>query len=154
MNLGAMKAQFRMDAQPRLVYTASAGALVLVVALLLLARLVPALISVLAVVLLSVAVAAGLAAEVVAWMARGIRSVELGDDTLTVFRGRSLAAQSVPRHMVVAARTVRRWGGRLVVLTLAGARPGRRSALRIGEEAFAREQFSRFVTLLEAWRRG
>jgi hypothetical protein len=154
MNQGGMKAQLRMDARPVLLYTASAGALVLIAALLLLARLVPALVSVLAVVLLSAAVAAGLTAEVLVWQARGIRSVEIDGDTLTVYRGRTLAAQAVARASVTALRAARRWGGRIAVLTLKDARPGKRTVLRIGEEAFPREQFTRFLTVLEAWRRG
>lgn len=149
-----MKVQFRMDARPVLVYTASAGALALVVGLLLLARLVPSLVSLLAVALLSAAAAAGLAAEVLVWRARGIRSVQLDGDTLTVYRGRALAAQEVARAAVTALRTVRRWGGRVAVLTVKDARPGKRSGLRISEGAFPREQFGRFLVVLEAWRRG
>jgi hypothetical protein len=154
MNAVGMKAQFRMDARPRLVYTSAAGALVLIVALLLAARLVPSLVSVLAVVLLSAAAAAGLAAEVLVWRARGVRSVEIGDDTLTVFRGRGLAARAVPRSSVASVRASRRWGGRLAVLTLKGSRHERRTVLRISEAAFPREQFSRFLAILETWRTG
>jgi hypothetical protein len=153
MNQGGAKSQFRMDARPVLLYTASAGAFVLVAALLLLARLVPTLLSVLAVVLLSAAVAAGLAAELLVWRARGIRSVEIDGDALTLYRGRALAAQIVPRASVIATRAVRRWGARTAVLTLKDPAPGKRAVLRIGEEAFPRELFTRFLTILEAWRR-
>ncbi len=102
-----MKAQLRMDARPVLLYTASAGAFAVIAALLLLARLVPTLLSVLAVVLLSAAVAAGLAAEVLVWRARGIRSVEIDGDDLTIYRGRTLADQVVPRASLIALRVVR-----------------------------------------------
>jgi hypothetical protein len=159
MNQGGMKAQFRMDARPALLYTSSAGALVLCLALLLVAKLVPVLISTLAVVLLGLAIAAGLGAALLFWIRRGVRCVEIRDDTLTVSRGRSLSAQAIPRESVAAVRTARRWGTRAAVVLLRSVPPARTRQVqprlvRIGEEAFPREQFSRFLTVLEAWHRG
>jgi hypothetical protein len=155
-----MKPQFRMDARPVLLFTAAAGALLLCVVLLLLAMLVHALISWLALILLVVALGAGLAAEVLVWVLRGIRCVEIDADTLTICRGRSLAARrSIPRASVIAVRTARRFGRRIAVLRLDGLRPNgprpkAQRQVRIAEDAFPREQFTRFLAVLETWRRG
>jgi hypothetical protein len=96
--------------------------------------------------LLGIAVVLGFAADVGLWFWNGIRAVDLNDDVLTVYRGRSLAPQAFPRGTVRQVKLSRLSGGRSVRLrTLSGRR------VRIVENAFPREEFNRLLTALEMW---
>jgi hypothetical protein len=148
-----MKLAFRMDSRPLLVYAAAAAAFVLAGLVVALATLVPSLLSPLAAAVLAAGLAAIGAAEVGIWLRRGIRSVEVDEDTLTLARGAALRPVRVTRASTRwsprAVRTVRRFGRRVVVLRPRGARP-----MRISEDAFGREDFSRLVAVLDSWRLG
>jgi hypothetical protein len=100
----------------------------------------------LAFLLLAIAVVLGFAADVGFWFWKGVRGVELTDDVLTVYRGPSLARQAFPRATIVSAKRSRLPGGRNVRFrTLSGRR------VRIVENAFRHEEFTRFLTALEQW---
>ena len=140
---------FRMDGRPFLVLAATAGAFVLGAILVVLAALVPSLISWLAAGLVILALAAIGGTEIVLWFKSGIRSIEIDADTLTLYRGAALRPERIPRASARAVRTVRRFGRRIAVVRRAAGR-----TLRIPEGAFPREEFSRFLAVLETWRRG
>lgn len=143
-----MKPLFRMDARPLLVAAADVGAFLVGVLLLALATLVPSLLSPLAFGLLTAALAAGFGLDFLLWARRGIRSVEIDPDSLTLYRGPSMAPRRVLRSSVASLRTARGLSRRVVRLRVAPGRP-----IRIPEDGFAREEFSRFLTHLSAWRR-
>lgn len=148
-----MKLVFKMDGRPRLVYAAAAAAFVLGGLAVALATLVPSLLSPLAAVVLAAGLAAVGAAEIGTWLCRGIRSVEVDEDTLTLSQGPALRPVRVTRASTRwsprAVRTLRRFGRRVVVLRPHGAR-----SVRIAEDAFGREDFTRLVAVLDSWRRG
>jgi hypothetical protein len=144
-----MKPIFRMDARPLLVAAADIAAFLLGVLLLALATLVPSLLSPLAFGLLAAALAVGFGLDFLLWRRRGIRSVELDPDSLTLYRGPSLGARRIPRSTVVSLRTSRGLARRVVRLRVTAGRP-----IRIPDDGFAREEFSRFLTHLSAWRPG
>ena len=138
-----------MDGRPFLVLAATAGAFVLGAILVVLAALVPSLISWLAAGLVILALAAIGGTEIVLWFKSGIRSIEIDADTLTLYRGAALRPERIPRASARAVRTVRRFGRRIAVVRRAAGR-----TLRVSEGAFPREEFSRFLAVLETWRRG
>jgi len=148
-----MKLAFKMDSRPRLVYVAAAAALALAILAVALATLMPSLLSPLAAVLLAVLLAAIGAAEIGAWHLWGIRCVEIDGDALSLARGAALRQIRVPRDSTRwsprAVRTVRRFGRRVAVLRPRGSRP-----VRIAEDAFRGEDFTRFLAALDSWRRG
>jgi hypothetical protein len=143
-----MKPLFRMDARPLLVVAADVGAFLIAVLLLALLTLVRSLISPLAFGVLAAALAAGFGLDLLLWVRRGIRSVEIDPDQLTLYRGPSMVPQRVPRGAVSSSRAVRGLGRRVALLRMARGRP-----IRIPEDAFARAEFSRFLTHLSGWRR-
>ena len=143
-----MKPLFRMDARPLLVVAADVGAFLLAVLLLALLTLVRSLLSPLAFGVLAVALAAGFGLDLLLWVRRGIRSVEIDPDRLTLYRGPSMVPQRVPRAAVSSSRAVRGLGRRVALLRMVRGRP-----IRIPEDAFARAEFSRFLTHLSGWRR-
>jgi len=143
-----MKPIFRMDARPLLVAAADIGAFLIGVLLLALLSLVPSLISPLAFGLLTAALATGFGLDFLLWAQRGIRSIEIDPDQLTLYRGPSMVPQRVPRSSVSSSRAVRGLGRRVALLRMIRGRP-----IRIPEDAFARAEFSRFLTHLSGWRR-
>ena len=114
----------------------------------LLASRIRALISPLAVVFVIAALAAAFGADVTLWLYRGIHAIELDDQTLTLFRGREFRRQIINRHDIVAMTTKRRFLRRVVVVRLP-----RLHTVRITEEAFTPEVFSRFLAVLAGWDR-
>jgi hypothetical protein len=104
------------------------------------------LISPLAFTLFGVGVLAGFAAGVGLWFWKGIRAAEISDDLLTVYRGRSLLPERILRSIVLTVRISRLPGSRSVrLMTMSGRR------LRIAENAFPHEEFSRFLAALQEW---
>jgi len=141
-----MTIHISIHAHPRHLIATDAAALLLVELLLFAVSRIRYLISPLAYLLLAAAVLAGFAADVGFWFWKGIRAAEITDDVLTVNRGRSLTPQSIPRATILSAKISRLAGSRIVRLrTLSGQR------VRIAENAFPWEPFSRFVAALEEW---
>ena len=114
--------------------------------LVLIASRVRAIISPLAVVIVIAAFAAAFAGDVALWLYRGIRSIDLDDQTLTLFRGMDLKAQSFTRETVAGVEIKRRFLRRMVILRLSRIR-----AVRITEEAFPHEIFSNFLEAISGW---
>jgi hypothetical protein len=137
-----------IHAHPRYLIVTDAAVLVLAEALLAGIRAARVLVSPLAFWMLSIAVVLGLAADVAAWFWRGIRSVGVDDDLITVYRGPLLSARSFRRAGIARLKVTRLPGAGMVRFrdTL-----GRRE--RITEQAFPREDFSRFLSAVETWRR-
>jgi len=144
-----MKETFRIDAHPRyLVATDAAGFLVGAV-LLFAASRIPSILSPLALALLVAALALGFGIDVAVWLRRGVRSIELREDRLTLFRGRAIRAEVYARETVSGIRAVRRLGRHSAVLSV--PRGSRRRRLRIREDAFPREAFDHFLAALGKW---
>lgn len=137
-----------MHAHPRYLIVTNAAVLLLAEALLVGIRGARVLVSPLAFWLLTAALVIGLAAEVAAWFWRGIRTVDVGDDLITVYRGPSLSARAFQRREV-RRLTVSRFPGASRVRIRSAS--GRRE--HISEQAFPREEFARFVSLMETWRK-
>jgi hypothetical protein len=148
-----MKLAYKMDSRPRLVDTAAVAAFVAAGLAVASATFVPSLLSPLAAVVLAVGLAAIGAAEIGIWHLRGIRSVEIDGDSLVLVRGVSLRQVRVSRGSTRwsprAIATVRRFGRRVAVIRPRGTRP-----VRIAEDAFRHEDFTRFLAALDSWRRG
>ena len=139
--------QVTLNAHPRYLIVTDVVTFVLDAAFVLLLGRIPMLVSALARGLLIALLAIGFGLDILHWWRRGIRTVELDDTTLTVFRGRSLAPQRVERGEVRRIRIPPRPGRRVAILTVIG---GQR--LVIAEDAFPREAFARFLTALREWR--
>lgn len=144
-----MKPLLRMDSRPFLVAAADGGAFLVGALLLALATLVPSLLSWLAFGLLTAVLAAGFGLDFLLWRRRGIRSVEIDPDKVTLYRGPSMAPQRILRSSVTSLRTSRGLARRIARLQVSPGRP-----IRIPEDGFAREEFSRLLTHLSAWLHG
>ncbi len=134
------------EAHLRYVLATDIAGFLLGLLLLFLVSRIRSLISPLAFVLLLIALAAGFALDVILWVVRGVRSVELDDDALTLYRGASMTPQRIGRSSVQRIRIVQRMGRRTVVMQLGGLRRA-----RVNEEAFPRESFGRLITALRDW---
>jgi hypothetical protein len=145
MSLEAM-ARSSVDAHIRYIIATDAAAFLMGVLLLSALFLVPGMISALALWLLVAGLAVGLALHVLLWFFRGIRFLELFDETLTVYRGRNLKSRCVPRLTVSQVTVTRLLGRRTAVLLLIS-----RKKVRIPEDAFPREAFARFLDALFEW---
>ena len=137
-----------IHAHPRFLIVTNAAVLVLVEALLVGIRSARVLVSPLAFWLLTAALVLGLAVDVAAWFWRGIRSVTVEDELLTIHRGADLRSRAIARRDVVRLKVGRFPGAARVTLR---ASSGRRET--IGEQAFPREEFRRFVSVMELWER-
>jgi len=137
-----------IHAHSRYLIVTDAAVLVLVEALLFGVGRVRVLLSPLAFWLLSAVAVVGFALDVAAWFWRGIRAVDVDADVLTVYRGPSLSAQAFPRSSIVRLKVTRFPGARGVRLR---ASSGRRE--RITEQAFPRDEFTRFLSIVEMWER-
>jgi len=135
-----------IHAHPRYLIATDASALLLVeLALFCLSRIRFA-VSPLAFLLLGAAVLAGFAADVCFWFWKGIRAAEITEEVLFLNLGRSFMAQALRRTTIQTAKISRLPGSRKVRLrTFSGQR------VRITENAFPREGFSRFLAAVEAW---
>ncbi len=141
-----MNTQISLSAHARYLIASDLIAFILVVLVLLVIFLIPTLLSPLAFVLLTVCVAIGFGADIARWFRRGIRSVVLDDESLTLSIGEDLTPRRVERTTVAAIQIRRVIGRRSAVLRM---RDGKR--LRIPEDAFPPEAFVRFLAALETW---
>lgn len=141
-----MDSHLSIHAHPRyLVATDAAAFLVAELVLLALSR-IRVLVSPLASLLLGLGVLAGFAADVGLWFWKGMRAAEISGDLLTVYRGRSLHPVEIRRSLVMRLRVSRLPGSRTVRLrTMSGRR------LRMTENAFQRDEFTRFLAALREW---
>ncbi|HVO38276.1 MAG TPA: hypothetical protein VMV03_04530 [Spirochaetia bacterium] len=128
-----------------LLATDVAGFLIGALILILVSR-IRSIVSPLALVLIIIALGLAFGLDVALWLRRGIRSVELDDETLVLYRGTAMTPQPIRKDSVQRIRVVNRLGRRTAVLHLSKIR-----SVRITEEAFPRETFSRFLSVLEAW---
>jgi hypothetical protein len=141
-----MNIHVSINAHPKYLITTDAAALLLVLVLLFAASRLRFILSPLAFLLLGAGVLAGFTVDVGWWFWKGIRSMEIADDVLIVHRGPGLQPQAFTRSTVQRVSFSRvRGSRRAVVRTLSGRR------LRIAEHAFPREEFTRFLSALEAW---
>ncbi len=130
----------------RYILATDLAAFLLAVLIVLLASRIPDLLSPLAAVVVIAALAIAFGGDVVIWMSRGIRSIEIDAETLTLFRGRALKPQVIRRQEIAGLVIKRRFMRRTVTVRLS-----RIKALRITEEAFSPEAFSRFLSVLAGW---
>jgi hypothetical protein len=135
-----------MDAHPRYLIATDAAAFAVGAVLLLLVSLIRSLFSPLAVALLIACLAIGFGIDIGVWFLRGIRSVELEEELLILYRGPSLEIQRVDRGAVSAVTIRSRFGRRGAVLLL-----GAKHKVRIAEDAFPKEAFTRFLSALGHW---
>jgi hypothetical protein len=140
------KARSSVDAHIRYIIAIDASAFLIGVVLLCALSLIPKTISALALGLLIAGLAVGLGMDVLLWFFRGIKSMELSDDALTVYKGRGLESRRIQRRMVKEVTVTRRLGRRTAMLLLTS-----RERLRISEDAFPREAFARFLNALCRW---
>ena len=135
-------------AEPRFLIATNVVSLLLVELLLVAVSRIPMLLSPLALVLLGLAVLAGFAADMGIWFWTGVRSIELSDEELTLYRGPRLSRQTVPRSSIARLRVRHVAGGGMVRLrTRSGL------SLRLSEVAFPREEFRRFLAAIRTWER-
>ena len=136
-----------VHAHPRFLIVTDAAVLVLVEALLVAIRSARVLVSPLAFWMLSATLVLGLAADVAAWFWRGVRTVTVEDELLTIYRGWELRPRTFARRDLVRLE-VRRFPGAARVKLRAASGP----RVVIREQAFPREEFARFLSVLETWR--
>jgi len=139
-------ARASIDAHIRYIIATDAAAFLIGMILLCALSLVPKALSALALWLLLAGLAIGLGMDVLLWFFRGIRSVELSDDAITMYRGRGLESRRIERHMVRDVTVTRRLGRRTAMLLLTS-----KEKVRITEDAFPREAFARFLNALCGW---
>jgi hypothetical protein len=142
-----MTTRVSMDAQPRYLIFTDAASFAVGAVLLLLASRVRLLLSPLAVIVLIACLAMGFGADILIWLLKGIRSIELDDESLTLYRGPSLEMQRINREQVSGVRLGGRLGrqGAVVLLDTKGR-------LWIMDDAFPKEEFARFLSALAGWR--
>jgi len=145
---GSTKMHFSVRAEPRYLIVTDAISLVAIEVLLVAVARVRMLLSPLAVVLLCLVVLAGFAADVAIWLWTGVRSVELSEGELVIYRGAGLSRLAVARTAVRRLRIRRLLGVGVVRLR---TRSGQ--YVRISENAFPRAEFRRFLAALETWTR-
>jgi len=134
------------QAHARYLIATDLAAFVFATLVVLVASRIRALISPLAVLVVIAALAVVFGCDVALWIYRGVRSIELDEDSITLFRGSELKPLVISRREIAGLETRRRLMRRVVVVKRWGAR-----AVRITEEAFAPEAFSRFLTVLADW---
>jgi hypothetical protein len=141
-----MDSHVSIHAHPRYLVATDAAAFVVAELVLFALSRIRVLVSPLASVLLGIGVLAGFAADVGLWFWKGIRAAEISDDVLTVYQGRSLLPLQVKRAVVLRLRVSRLPGSRTIRLrTMSGRR------LRMTENAFQRDEYTRFLTALREW---
>jgi hypothetical protein len=142
-----MSTRVSVDAHPRyLIFTDAASFAIGAILLLLVSRIRP-LLSPLAVVILIACLAGGFAFDVLIWYMKGIRSIELDDESLALYRGPSREAQRILRGQISGVTFYSKLGRRGAVLLL-----GVKHKLRIAEDAFPKEEFERFLSTISGWR--
>jgi hypothetical protein len=134
------------QAHLRYILTTDLAAFLVAVLIVLLATRIRSLLSPLALVLVIAVLALVFIVDVALWLTRGIRSVEVDEQSLTIYRGRDLKATVIPRQQVAGIVIRKRLMRRAVTVKLS-----RFKAERITEEAFSAEVFSRFLSVLAGW---
>jgi hypothetical protein len=142
-----MKVQFSLHAHPRYLMATDIGAFLLSVVVLFGVSRIPLLFSPLAFGMLTLILAAGFAADIWLWFARGIRIVEVDGERLSVYTGKALGARTLDRAGISTLRVAQGVGRRTVVV-----KPRSGATIRIREDAFPRDQFSRFLLFIRDWR--
>ena len=142
-----MDTRVSVDAHPRYLIATDAASFLIAAVLLLIVSRIRSLLSPLAVVILITCLAIGFGFDVLIWFLKGIRSIELDDESLTIYRGPSLEMRRIDRGMVTAVFLRSRLWKRGAVVML-----GPKHKLRIAEDAFPKEQFERFLSALTGWR--
>lgn len=135
-----------LDARARYFFATDIAVFVLGAAIIGCLGLVPRVFSPLALLLLIIALGLGLGFDMLRWHVRGIRSIQLGDERLTLYSGKTLAISHVERREVTAVSVASRLGRRTAVLLFAKGKKA-----RIAEDAFPREAFTRFLKALTEW---
>jgi len=92
--------------------------------------------------------------DVVLWLRGGIRSIEIDDQRLTLYRGAVRRTILIERSEVSRIRITRFLGRRGAVVSGKGRRTARARTIRIWEDAFSRETFTRFLACLDGWNTG
>jgi hypothetical protein len=141
-----MSTRFSTDAHLRYVLFTDAAVFVVGALLVILASRLRSLVSPLAAWLLLAALVVGFAVEITLWLLRGVRRVEVDENTLTLTVGRRRKIQSVERQDIARMQVSRHLGRTALLVKLkTGAR------LRIPEDAFPREAFAQLLSALEGW---
>ncbi len=143
-----MNNRVSVEAHPRYLIVTDSASFAIGAVLLLLASRIRSLFSPLAVVILIFCLALGFGCDILIWFLRGIRSLELDDESLTLYRGPSLEMQRIDRAAISAVRVRSRLGRRGAVLLL-----GPKNKVWIAEDSFPHEAFTRFLSALAEWRR-
>lgn len=141
-----MHARVSINAHPQYLIATDAAAFAIGAVLLLLVSMIRTFLSPLAVAFLMACLAIVFGIDVAVWFLNGIRSVELEEEFLILYRGPSLKIQRFSRQRISAVRIRGRFGRRGAVLLL-----GAKSKLWIAEDAFPREAFARFLSALRDW---
>ncbi len=136
------------QAHLRYILTTDLVAFLVAALIVMLASRIRALISPLAVVVVVAALFLTFGGDVVVWLKQGIRSIEVDDQSMTLYRGRELKARVIARQDVTAVVIRKRFLRRTVTVRLS-----RFKAVRITEEAFSAEVFSRFLSVMAGWDR-
>jgi hypothetical protein len=142
-----MPMQVTLNAHPRYLIATDLIAFVLAAALVLLLTRIPMLLSPLAAALLVAALAALFGVEILVWFRHGIRSVEMDDASVTIFRGPGFFPRRIERGSIARIRIPRRPGRRVVIVKVSAG-----DRITIAEDAFPREAFARFLSAIGSWR--
>ncbi len=142
-----MDTRISVDAHPRYIIATDAASFAIGAVLLLVVSRIRSFLSPLAVAILITCLAIGFGFDILIWFLKGIRSIELDDESLTLYRGPSLEVRRIDRGMVTAVTLRSRVGKRSAVVLL-----GAKQKLRIAEDAFPKEPFERFLSALAGWR--
>jgi hypothetical protein len=141
-----MHTRVSVDGHARYLIATDAAAFAVGTVILLLVSMIRSLLSPLAVAILIVCLAIGFGIDIGVWFLRGIRSIELDEESLTLHRGPSLEIQRVDRRAVSAVTIRSRFGRRGAALLL-----GAKDKMWIAEDAFPKEAFTRFLSALRDW---
>jgi hypothetical protein len=142
-----MDTRISVDAHPRYLVATDAASFAVAAVLILLVSLIRSFLSPLAVVILIACLGIGFGFDILTWFLKGIRSIELDDESLTLYKGPSLEMLRIDRGMVTAVNLRSRLWRRGVVVSF-----GEKRTLRIAEDAFPKEPFEHFLTTLADWR--
>ncbi len=149
-----------MTAQARIgrLVAVNAAAFVAAVLLLFILFRLRGIVSVSGLIVLAAVMAAALAGEVGMWIWRGVRSIGADDAGITLLRGAGLREQRITRGELAQVRVTRRLGRRRIVFSLnprelriAGVTLPLPRRLVIAEDAFAPEDFTALLDVLDRW---
>jgi predicted membrane metal-binding protein len=161
----------RLESRPGRMPAIDAAGFLFGAVLLVAARLIPQLISLLAFWLLLAALACGFGVDLFLWFHRGVHAIELDGDMLTLRRGRSRTVQRMERTLVRSVRSRRTWGGQKIVIKLRQPQVRgvvhrlhnakdqllsyllRRDRVVLRDDVFDRETFASLAEQLTCWNR-